>query len=192
MKDESNKSREVAEMAFASAFRKERGEPEKPSTDSSIDALISRFEEASQIDESGVEYWTARELYKLLGYTDYRNFLAIVSKAIEACRNSGQPVRNHFVDVNEMVEIGSSAERQISDIRLTRYAAYLIAQNGDSRKNRSPSLKHTLPSRVGGKKFRIRTPSILLRSAKTINDCCFGTRSRLTTRIWQAPPRARE
>jgi DNA-damage-inducible protein D len=60
--------------------------------------------------------------------------LSIVSKAMEACRNSGQVVENHFVDVNEMVGIGSNAERQISDIRLTRYAVYLIAQNGDSRK----------------------------------------------------------
>lgn len=134
MKDDSKKSREIAELAFASSFKGQPKEPNEAPADFSIESLISRFERAAQVDDGGVEYWTARELYKLLGYTDYRNFLSIVSKAMDACRNSGQPVENHFVDVNEMVEIGSGAERQISDIRLTRYAAYLIAQNGDSRK----------------------------------------------------------
>lgn len=134
MNDDSKKSSEIAELAFASAFQGPREEQNGPMRDSSIERLISQFEETSQIDEDGVEYWTARELSKLLGYTDYRNFLSIVSKAMAACQNSGQPVENHFVDINEMVEIGSSAERQISDIRLSRYASYLIAQNGDSRK----------------------------------------------------------
>lgn len=135
MSEDSKKSQEIADGAFAAAFKgKQPNAAENESVDSSIDALISRFEDASQVDDGGVEYWTARELQKLLGYTDYRNFLSIIAKAVEACRNSGQHVENHFVDVNEMVEIGSNAERQISDIRLTRYAAYLIAQNGDSRK----------------------------------------------------------
>lgn len=135
MSDEpSNKSREVAEIAFKTSLQSGRKKTARATDDQSIDSLISQFEDASQVDDGGVEYWHARELQKLLGYTDYRNFLSIVSKAMDACGNSGQLVENHFVDVNEMVEIGSNAERQISDIRLTRYAAYLIAQNGDSRK----------------------------------------------------------
>jgi hypothetical protein len=127
MTDETSKSGKVAEIAFKSALNP------KPD-DSSIDHLITQFEEASQIDEDGVEYWFARDLQKLLGYLEYRNFQPVIAKAIEACRNSGQPVENHFVHVHEMVEIGSNAERQISDYKLTRYASYLIAQNGDSRK----------------------------------------------------------
>lgn len=108
--------------------------PRRPATALSIEGLIARFEEASQNDENGVEYWFARDLLKLLGYVEYRNFQPVIQKAIEACKNSGQPVENHFVQVHEMVEIGSNAERQIGDFRLTRYASYLIAQNGDSRK----------------------------------------------------------
>ena len=130
-------SRKVAEMAFESAFktgaRKPRGAGEAVD-DVSIEGLIVRFESASENDEDGVEYWLGRDLQRLLGYVEYRNFQPVIQKAMEACRNSGQPVENHFVQVHEMVEIGSNAERQISDYRLTRYASYLIAQNGDSRK----------------------------------------------------------
>lgn len=128
----------MAEMAFQSAFKEipendEARTNDKPD-DKSIDHLITQFEEASQVDDEGVEYWLARDLQKLLGYLEYRNFQPVIAKAIEACRSSGQPVENHFVHVHEMVEIGSNAERQISDYKLTRYASYLIAQNGDSRK----------------------------------------------------------
>jgi DNA-damage-inducible protein D len=135
MSDRSKKSQDLAQTAFTTAFQGSRASGGPASAkDTSIERLISRFEDASQIDDDGIEYWSARELQKLLGYTDYRNFLAIVAKAKDACTNSAQPVENHFVDVNEMVEIGSAAERQIRDIRLTRYASYLIAQNGDPRK----------------------------------------------------------
>src|SRR5665213_1438922 len=127
MTDETSNSGKMAEIAFKSALNV------RPD-DNSIDHLITQFEEASQRDEDGVEYWFARDLQKLLGYLEYRNFQPVIAKAIEACRNSGQPVENHFVHVHEMVEIGSNAERQISDYKLTRYASYLIAQNGDSRK----------------------------------------------------------
>ena len=96
--------------------------------------MISRFEEAAQADEDGVEYWYARDWVKAASYLEFRNFQPVIQKAMEACRNSRQPVENHFVQVHEMVEIGSNAERQISDFKLTRYASYLIAQNGDSRK----------------------------------------------------------
>jgi DNA-damage-inducible protein D len=129
---DSEKSKQLADLAFSTAFRK--GASTSSAPDAPIDDLIRRFEEAAQADEDGVEYWYARDLQRLLGYLEYRNFQPVIQKAMEACRNSRQPVENHFVQVHEMVEIGSNAERQISDFKLTRYASYLIAQNGDSRK----------------------------------------------------------
>jgi len=98
-----------------------------------IKALFAQFERASAEIE-GVECWSARELQTLLGYTQWRNFLNTIDKAKEACENAGEKVQYHFADVSKMVEIGSGAEKAIDDIILTRYACYLIAQNGDSRK----------------------------------------------------------
>jgi DNA-damage-inducible protein D len=137
MTDEQSRSRKLAGIAFGKAFnqRAEVGAANAhPMRDHAIDRLIADFEETSQVDESGVEFWLARDLQRLLGYSDWRNFLAVISKAKEACQNSGQAIENHFVDVNEMVGLGSGAEREIENIRLTRYASYLVAQNGDSRK----------------------------------------------------------
>ena len=95
--------------------------------------LNKTFEE-SAYTQNGVEYWMARDIQKLLDYTDWRNFLLVVEKAKIACSKSGQNIADHFVDVNKMVKLGSGSERQIEDIMLTRYACYLIAQNGDPRK----------------------------------------------------------
>lgn len=98
--------------------------------------LYSQLDGIAQIAQGAeVEFWYARELLALLGYTDWRNFLKVVDKAKESCVNAGAKVENHFVDVNKMVPIGSGAERSIEDIMLTRYACYLIAQNGDPRKD---------------------------------------------------------
>lgn len=80
------------------------------------------------------EYWTGRELAGLLGYTDYRNFRRVADKARMACANSGYAPADHFVDITEMVTIGSGARRRIVDVRLSRYACYLIIQNGDPEK----------------------------------------------------------
>ncbi|MBN9614814.1 MAG: DNA damage-inducible protein D [Acidobacteriales bacterium] len=138
MKQDSPKSKQLAEMAFSSAFKARGAQVSSgkstASEDGSIIQLIEKFEQASHVDEDGIEYWFARDLQKLLGYVEYRNFQPVIAKAMEACRNSGQPIENHFVQVHEMVEIGSNAERRVSDYKLTRYASYLIAQNGDSRK----------------------------------------------------------
>lgn len=98
-----------------------------------IAKLKESFEE-SAYEEQGVEYWLARDLQKLLDYDDWRNFVNVIEKAKVACRNSGQDINDHFVDVNKKVKIGSEAEREIDDLMLTRYASYLIAQNGDPRK----------------------------------------------------------
>lgn len=94
----------------------------------------SLFEDIKHINNDGSEFWYARELQKLLGYTEYRKFLPVINKAKEACQNSGYIVSDHFADVGEMVEIGSGATRFIENIKLTRYACYLIAMSGDSRK----------------------------------------------------------
>jgi len=98
-----------------------------------ITKLSKSFEE-SAYEQDGIEYWLARELQELLGYADWRNFLNAVEKAKESCKTSNEAVSDHFVDVTKMVKIGSGAERKQDDIMLTRYACYLIAQNGDPKK----------------------------------------------------------
>lgn len=98
-----------------------------------IQSLHNSFEDAAY-EQEGVEYWLARELQTLLDYTDWRNFLKVIEKAQVACTNSGQDIEDHFVGINRMVVIGSGAERNVSDIMLTRYACYLVAQNGDPTK----------------------------------------------------------
>ena len=96
--------------------------------------LHKSFEECAH-HEDGVEFWLARELQALLGYAKWENFEQVIDKAKIACEKSGYPVPDHFPDVRKMVEIGSGTSREISDLALTRYACYLIAQNGDPRKD---------------------------------------------------------
>ena len=100
-----------------------------------IDKNNKSFEDIKHIDENGVEYWYARELMPILQYSNWQNFEKIINKAKISCKNSNINVLDHFTDINKMVQIGSGAERKQQDYELTRYACYLIAQNGDSRKN---------------------------------------------------------
>ncbi|WP_339888933.1 DNA damage-inducible protein D [uncultured Flavobacterium sp.] len=95
--------------------------------------LNKSFEEYAY-EQDGVEYWLARELQELLGYMDWRNFLNAINKAKESCLTTGEAISDHFVDVNKTIPMPKGATKEVPDFMLTRYACYLIAQNGDTKK----------------------------------------------------------
>lgn len=99
-----------------------------------IDTQHATFESIRQQDKAGDEFWSARDLAPLLDYQDWRNFVQVLDKARLACQQSGQAEADHFGDVTKMVNIGSGAQRPVPDVRLSRYACYLVVQNGDPSK----------------------------------------------------------
>jgi DNA-damage-inducible protein D len=98
-----------------------------------IKSLFKQFENITS-EFNGIECWSARELQKLMGYSNWQNFLKVIEKAKFSCENAGENPTDHLTDISKMISIGKGAEKQIDDILLTRYACYLIAQNGDARK----------------------------------------------------------
>lgn len=117
-----------------------------------IDKNNKSFEDIKHIDENGVEFWYARELMPILQYTKWQNFEKIIDKAKMSSKNSDVSVFEHFTDVSKTIKMPKRAEKTILDYKLTRYACYLIAQNGDSRKKLLHLLKHTLQFKLENKK----------------------------------------
>ena len=110
-----------------------------------IQTLFRSFEDAvCKVNDT--ECWSARELQKLLGYSLWQNFTNVISKAKTACENVGQPVTDHFIDVNKMIMDGKGAQREVDEVMLTRYACYLVAQNGDPRN----LIEHRESKKTGG------------------------------------------
>ena len=103
-------------------------------TDSSAEGHISPFEAIKRTSDQGSEYWSAREIAEVLEYAQYRNFEKVIEKAKLACFNSGHAVEDHFADVSKMVALGSGAQRDVTDVLLSRYASYLCIQNSDPSK----------------------------------------------------------
>ena len=98
-----------------------------------IRELFEKFEQACYIYKN-VECWSARELQSIFNYSEWRNFIKVIDKAKESCKNSGTRVSDHFVDSNKMIDLAKGAQRELEDIALTRYACYLVAQNSDPAK----------------------------------------------------------
>jgi DNA-damage-inducible protein D len=156
-----------------------------------VKSLFARFE-AAAMTVDGVECWSARTLQPLLGYAKWENFSKVIDKAKESCKNAGQEIPDHFPDIRKMVLIGSGVKKEINDILLTRYACYLIAQNGESYKSEIsfaqtyfalqtrraeliekglPDDSHTAETSLEGERLQAR--ATLIRKEKTLSGILY-------------------
>ena len=104
-------------------------------SDKNLVPMVNKsFEDFKKVNEFGAEYWSAREIQSLLGYTQWRRFEGAIKRALTSCKQSGNTPENHFADAGKMVDLGSGSVREVPDYNLSRFACYLIAQNGDPRK----------------------------------------------------------
>ncbi len=146
-----------------------------------IKELTQHFESAAHLADD-VEFWYARDLQELLGYTKWDNFLLVIEKAKIACRTAGQDIADHFADIGKMVDLGSGSQREIPDVMLTRYASYLVAQNGDPRKDQiafamsyfavQTRRQETLEKRIGEME-RLHAREKLTSSEKELSNILF-------------------
>ena len=111
-------------------------------TNNLVNKTEKDFESIKHLDENGVEFWYARELMTMLEYSKWGNFGKVIDKAKESCKNSNINIGEHFADVGKTIKMPKGAKKIIDDIKLTRYACYLIAQNGDSRKKAIATAKN--------------------------------------------------
>ena len=146
---------------------------------------LSPFEQIKQIDDTGAEFWSSRDFAQVLEYDNYRNFERVIKKARLACFNSGHKIEDHFVDADDMIEIGKGGKRSVKTILMSRYACYLAIQNADPARRLSRRAKPILPFRPGGRNSATR-----IGFWKTIAACSCGTSSSTITPSWPMPPRA--
>ncbi len=120
-----------------------------------VKSLTDTFQDHSNTTDNGIEFWFARDIQQLLGYSEWRNFFNVIIKAKTTCEASGNLISDHFVDINKTINMPKGAVKEIDDIMLTRYACYLIAQNGDPKKEPIAFAQNYFA--VQARKYEIRT-----------------------------------
>jgi len=148
-----------------------------------IQSLTTNFESCAHQTEEGIEFWLARELQHLLDYAEWRNFQKVLLKAKTACEISGSNIPNHFVEVNKTIEMPKGATKEIDDMMLTRYACYLIAQNGDSKKEQIAFAQTYFA--IQTRKFELIEQHLLESERMQARQKLAGTEKELSTVIFE-------
>ena len=132
-------------------------------------AASNTFERIKRVNQAGAECWSSRDFARILGYTDYRNFEAVIEKARTACLNSGQRVEDHFVEITEMIGIGKGGQRAVKTVLVSRYAGYLVIQKPTPRRPSSRWVRPISPPRHAGRNWPTTGHCKRIRSG-----CCFA------------------